>query len=89
MKRLSEYATVDQGVETPAHERVVQRPDREQLLVLEVARHPELAERQEEVHLGDPELHVAARRRDVPRERRALGVGIYRLFVEPEHARPC
>ena len=57
---------VDQRIQPAADERVVEGTDRKELLPLEVARHPELAEREEEVHLGDPELDMAARRRDAP-----------------------
>ena len=78
---------VDERVEAPAHERVVERADREERLLLEVPRQAELAEREEEVHLGDTELDVPAGRRDPPRERRAGSSSSYAgSSSRPEHA---
>ena len=53
---------VDDALERPHHERVVDGAEREETLALVVPGEPELAEEQDEVHLGDPHLDVLARR---------------------------
>ena len=60
---------VDEGIQTAADERVVDRADGQQLLPVQLGTQPELAEQEEEVHLGDAELDVLTLRRRLPLER--------------------
>ena len=49
---------VDQRVEAPEHERVVDGPDGQQVLSVVVMTQPELPEEHEQVHLADTQLDV-------------------------------
>ena len=53
---------VDQGVEAAADERVVDRPDRQQVLAMELVAEAQGVEQQEQVHLADAQLDVPAGR---------------------------
>ena len=76
---------VDERVEPAADERVVDRADRQQLHVLQLVGQPELAQQQEQVHLGDAELEVLAARGRLPAQRRALLLLVDRLVGRREH----
>ena len=51
---------VDQGVEPAAHERVVHGADGDEVLAVQLVPEPERVQGEEEVHLAEPELDVAA-----------------------------
>ena len=53
---------VDQRVEATADERVVDRADGQQVVVVQLVAEPEGVQQQEQVHLADAELDVPALR---------------------------
>ena len=76
---------VDERIQRARHEGVVEGADREQRLAGELGRKAEMAERPEQVALGDPQLDVLAARRALPGDeaRTQRGEAVGRLHRRP------
>ena len=69
-----------QRIEPARDERVVERADGEQALAEERMRKAERREQDEQVHLGDAEFHVLARRTEIPLEGRGNALGLEQIL---------
>ena len=76
---------VDQGIQAAAHERVVDGPDRKQMLPMELMAEAEGVQHQEQVHLADPQLDVLPVGGLLPAQQTSVAE-IVRLLLGTEHA---